>query len=588
MTKRFQASSNWKLFLPYLKDWRSYYLLLILSVITGIITGISSGFGVPILLKFIAQKIFAPQQDSSFLQILFYCSLPILLMSIRAIASFLNSYLLAAIGQKMMLSMRMRIFQKVQRLPLEYFHRTPAGEIITNASNDVSLIQSCFMSVAHDIIQGPVTLLGALAAVLFICMRDVNIWMLLLLLILIGVSAFPLKNLGRRIHSRNLKTQNEIALQTNHLTQNLEAVQEVRAFCMEERECDAYLEANQRFSKAYLRAVSAYYSINPTVEIIAALGISLAMLYSHYLHIPGDTFLAIGSALYFSYGPVKTLGRMNGNIQCALASVIRIDRLLNYPEGIQDPKKPQKLEHPSDGIEFRNVSFEYEPDHPIFKSINLHLEGNRSYALVGKSGAGKTTFANLLLRFYDVTDGAIEIGGVDIRNVRQKDLRQTIGFVPQQPTLINDTIANNLRWGKIDATDKEIQKAIHLAQADEFINKLENGIQTIVGEDGACMSGGQRQRLAIARAFLKDAPILILDEATSALDQQSEYAINHAMRSLMKNRTVFIISHRFSMLPYVDEILVFDKGEIVQRGSHKQLLSEEGLYKELFLKQNEE
>lgn len=554
---------------------------LVLATIMGLICGISSGFGIPVLLKLLAGKIFGETQ--TVIVLLSYCLLPLGLVIVRALSGFLNTYLLSVVGQHVLVFLRMKIFRKLQRLPIAYFRNHSPGEIISKAFNDATLIQSCFMSVAHDIIQCPITLIGAFSAIIYLCLKETDVFMLLLVFGLVSLTIFPIRRLGRRIRRRNLQSQEEIARLTTRLAQNLRATEEIRAFCMEDREIEDYHRANLTYARCYLRACRSYYFINPSVEILAAVGVCFAMFYAHFLRISGETFLAIGSALYFSYDPIKSLGRMNGNIQCALASLSRIEVLLNEPESIADPDRPQWPQRVEGTVEFVGVNFAYDPDFPLLRSIDLRLEAGKRYALVGASGSGKTTIANLILRFYDVNEGAVLVSGRDVRKMAQRDLRSIISLVPQQPILLNDTIYHNILWGNPQATREDIWRAIRTAQAEEFIASMECGLETVIGENGSCLSVGQRQRLALARAFLKPSKILIMDEATSALDMNSEERINDVLRHSFDDRTILVISHRFTLLPYVDEIFVLEAGQIVQRGSHRRLLDEEGLYKRLYL-----
>lgn len=554
---------------------------LILATLLGLVCGISSGFGIPVLLKLLAGKIFGENQTAFVL--LSYCLLPLGLVSLRALSGFLNTYLLSVVGQHVLVFIRMKIFRKLQRLPIAYFRNHSPGEIISKAFNDATLIQSCFMSVAHDIIQCPITLVGAFSAIVYLCLRETNLVMLLLVFGLVSLTIFPIRLLGRRIRRRNLQSQEEIALLTTRLAQNLRATEEIRAFCMEDREIDDYHRANLTYARCYLRACRSYYFINPSVEILAALGVCMAMFYGHFLRISGETFLAIGSALYFSYDPIKSLGRMNGNIQCALASLSRIETLLDEPETIADPPRPQRPRPVRGTVAFESVHFSYDPEAPLLRDIDFRLDDGKTYAIVGASGSGKTTLANLILRFYDVDSGAVLVSGMNVRRMRQRDLRSLISFVPQQPILLNDTIYNNILWGNPSASREDIRRAVQMAQAEEFIASMEGGLETVIGENGSCLSVGQRQRLALARAFLKPSQILIMDEATSALDVNSEERINDVLRNNFRGRTVLVISHRFTLLPHVDEIFVLENGRIIQRGSHRKLLEEEGLYKRLYL-----
>jgi subfamily B ATP-binding cassette protein MsbA len=552
------------------------------AVATGIICGFSSGFGVPLLLRYVVGNVFS-DGERSILHLLYYCSLPILLMGIRTFSGFLNTYSLAIIGQAILQSIRLKIFQKIQRLPIAFFRRTQTGELVSRAFNDANMIQSCFVSIAHEIIQRPMMLIGAVVATIYLCLQQTNGWMLLLVLVLVGASGLPIAHFGRQVWWRNLRAQERIADLTANMTENLQAVQEVRAFCLEHHEMLRFRRISRSYSRAYLDTCRSYYFIVPSIELWAAIGISLALFYAYTLHISGETFLAIATALFLTYDPVKNIGRLYGNLQNTFSSLSRIEVLLQEPEtapvlGPPDLLLPKGVHGE---IAFRDLSFSYDPDRPVLKHIDLTLEARKSYALVGPSGAGKTTLANLILRFYEAQEGTLTVDGHDIRRFPPHQLRTFISLVPQQPILLHDTVYANIRLGKLAATRREVQEAAQRAHAADFIAQLPKGMDTVIGEDGSYLSGGQRQRIALARAFLRDAPILILDEATSALDTQSEKEIRDVLPRLFQGRTVLLISHHFHWLPHVDEVIVLDGGAIVQRGGHDQLIGQEGLYRRL-------
>ncbi|MDR0727428.1 MAG: ABC transporter ATP-binding protein/permease [Puniceicoccales bacterium] len=568
--------------LKYLDGLRFCRWQIFFALVTGIINGFASGFGIPILLKYLVGEVFSSTDITPWM-LAYYCSMPFALIFVRSVCGFLNTYLLAVVGQAILKSIRLKIFQKIQRLPLAFFHKTSAGDVISRAANDVNIIQSCFVSIAHEIFQRPITLISGIIAVIFLCLRVANGETMLLLLLLVGLSAIPIVIFGRWVWEYNLIAQEKISHLTSRLTANLSTVQEVRAFVMEDREVRNYRRSNSDYSRAYLRTCKAYYVIVPSIEIWAAIGIGIAACYGYHLRIPGDTFLALGTALFLVYDPVKNIGRLYGNLQCSFSALSRIESLLDEEEVDPPPHNPAVLRDVRGDIRFEDVTFCYDPKRPVLQHFSLRLEAGRSYALVGPSGAGKTTLASLLLRFYEVQGGRISVDGVDISHLTTETLRQHIAFVPQAPTLVSGTVYENILWGRRDATQQEVERAVRNAHADKFINALPQGIHTPIGEDGHLLSGGQRQRIAIARAFLRDAPILILDEATSALDTKCESDVRDSLKSLFSNRTVIIISHRFSLLSFVDEVIVLDCGAVVCHGTHGELLRDGGLYRQLYL-----
>ncbi|MDR2577005.1 MAG: ABC transporter ATP-binding protein/permease [Puniceicoccales bacterium] len=566
--------------LRYVGDLRRCRWQIIGTLFFGILSGFLSGFGVPVLLKSVAQHVFSEEHQSCLL-LIFYCALPIFLMGLRSISGYFSTCLLAFLGQKILMSVRLNIFQKLQRLPLAFFRRTQAGHLVSRALNDANLIQVSFVSIAHELIQRPAMLISAILAITYLCLQQANGWILLLLLFLVALSGFPIAYFGREVWNRNLRAQEKISDLTTRMTSNLQSVQEVRAFCMEEYENSRFRHTNCAYSKAYLATCFAYYFIVPSVEFWAAIGISIATFLAYLLHIPGETFLAIVMALFFSYDPIKNIGRLYGNLQYSISALSRIEELLAEPEKPKDTPGLPLVKKLRGEIVFENVSFTYEDGAAVFSDLNLSFQPGRSYAIVGPNGAGKTSLANLILRFYDVQKGIITVDGHDIKKLSLLQLRSSVALVPQQPTLLHDTVAANIRWGCPTATLDDVIQAAHRAGAMCFIEKLPRGLDTVIGEDGSFLSGGERQRLALARAFLKDAPILILDEATSALDTKSEREFYGVLSQLFRRKTVLLISHCFHWLPHVDEIIVLDGGFVVQRGAHAQLIQEDGLYRRL-------
>jgi len=375
---------------------------------------------------------------------------------------------------------------------------------------------------------------------------------------------------------------------TNSLSENLGAAKEVRAFGLEERQAQGFAKETHALITYQLKAAKYAQALTPAIEIISAVAISVVFFYAYQGHVTLDAFVPIMMAVYISYDPIKKLGAINNELKRGEAALNRLEVVFNEPVTIKDPENPVEFGRAKGDIRFRDVSFAYKTEEPVLKGVEVEIPRGTVCALVGPSGAGKTTFANLVPRFFDVAEGKVTIDGTDIRDLRLADLRRNIAIVSQDPVLFNDTVYNNLLLGRLDATPEEVRAAAKDAHADEFISGFPMGYDTVVGERGARLSGGQKQRLAVARAFLRNAPILILDEATSALDSQSEQMIQDALRKLVVGKTVLIIAHRFSTIRDASLILVFDQGSIVARGDHARLYADSDLYRSLYDRQRTE
>jgi subfamily B ATP-binding cassette protein MsbA len=391
---------------------------------------------------------------------------------------------------------------------------------------------------------------------------------------------------GRKVIKRAAQVQSQLGDVSSHFSENLAAAREVRAFGLEEREASRFAAACRALITSQMKIVKYAQALTPAIEVISAAGIAVTLVYAYRSGLKLETFIALITALYSSYEPVKKLGALNNELKRGLAALDRLEVVLHEPVTIGDPAQPVAHGRLRGDVTFERVSFSYKVDAPVLRDINVALPAGTVCALVGPSGAGKSTFANLVPRFYEAAAGRIMIDGIDVRAMRLADLRRNIALVSQEPVLFNDTILENLRLGRADATRAEIEQAAHDAFAHAFITALPQGYDTVVGERGASLSGGQRQRVALARAFLRNAPILILDEATNALDADSEAAIQAALHKLVAGKTVFIIAHRFSTIRDATKILVFDRGQIVAHGTHAQLYEGNTLYKSLFDRQS--
>ena len=370
------------------------------------------------------------------------------------------------------------------------------------------------------------------------------------------------------------------------ISENLTASREIRAFNLQDTEKQRFATIIKVFFKSRMKVIKYYNLLNPTIEIISATGIAVAVYYAAQQNIGIEKLTPVIIALYLSYEPLKKLGGIHARMKQGTAALDRIEYILDYPLEVSDPANPIPFNDIRGKVEFRDVTFRYD-ENIALKDINTNIKPGQVIALVGPSGAGKTTFANLILRFFDPVEGKLLIDGTDVRNITQHDLRRNIAYVPQNPILFNQSVRNNIFIGRTYSSNLSIEEAAEQAYAHEFIKDLPEGYETPLGEKGSRLSGGQIQRIAIARALIRNAPILILDEATSALDAESEKAVQKALNNLVQNKTVFIIAHRFSTIQLATRILVFDKGRIIADGDHPQLLHSCDLYRRLHNKQGE-
>ncbi|MDR0679760.1 MAG: ABC transporter ATP-binding protein/permease [Puniceicoccales bacterium] len=557
---------------------------LLIAIVSGIVYGATSGFGIPIMLKLASQTLFV-HRDITGPALVLLAMFPMLVMSIRAGCEILNAYHVGYCGQVILQEIRIMVFDKIQRLPLEFFKKTEPGELITKSLNDTAVLQNTIIEVSQEIIKQPMAVIGAVSALVYLCWKQSDVAILLIFICAMPLIVVPVKLIGEKMRKKMFTLQASTETIMTQLSHNLSAVQEVRAFTMEKAEVARYRSTCERVMHAVMKTVKYSVVLSPIIEVISAAGVGIAMVYTYSKGIGADIFIALVGALYFSYDPIKKLARLNNQIKTGMASFERIEDLLNRPEKITDPQNPVEIGDISN-ISFKDVRFSYDDQSEVLHGLNIDMVRGNTYALVGSSGAGKTTIINLILRFYDVSSGKVTIDGINVRDMRLDDLRRNISIVPQSPTLVNGTIFENILWGAPWATRSEVMEAAKKAYAHDFIAEFSNGYDTSVGESGMRLSGGQKQRIALARAFLRNAPILILDEATSSLDANSEYAIHKAIEALIVNKTAILISHRFTMMSIVDKVFVIDRGNVAEEGSPKELEQRtDSLYYSLYQKQ---
>ena len=506
---------------------------------------------------------------------------------IKGFANYGQAMLMNFVGLRIIADTQNRLYAHLAHMDLAFFHARSSGTLISRFTNDINQMRNAVSNAITSIGKDFLSLIG-LVVVMFI--QD---WHLALIAFFIfPVAIFPIVRIGRRMRKVTTNTQEEMGLFTTLLGQTFQGIRIVKSYGMETYESGRIAEIVERIRRLNMKAARTQTLSSPIMETLGGLAVFVVIVYGGSRVIEGETdsgaFFSFITALLLAYEPMKRLANLNAGLQQGLASAERLYALLDIKPRITDRANARALTNVVGAIRLDDVRFFYEPNKPALDGVTIDVPAGKTVALVGPSGAGKSTILNLIPRFYDIDSGIITIDGIDIRDVKMESVQANIALVSQEITLFDDTVAANIAYGRGGASQDEVIKAARHAAADEFIEQLSSGYDTIVGEQGIKLSGGQRQRLAIARAMLKNAPMLLLDEATSALDTESERKVQTALSELMRGRTTLVIAHRLSTVVDADLIYVIDKGRVVEMGNHTELLGRKGSYKRLYAMQFEE
>lgn len=531
---------------------------------------------------FIAQNILKEGQLAT---LSFIVMLVIVMFFLKNFFKYAAMYFMGAIRTGIVRDLRNRMYSKILQLPLSYFSDERKGDIMVRMSNDVQEVEWSIMQSLEVIFREPLTIILFLIT-LFLMSPQLTVFVLVLL----PVAGFLISLISKSLRRTSVKMQSQLGVLISTIEETLSSLRIIKGFNAETSSNQKFQSINERYKVLQLRALRKKDLSSPLSEFLGVIVMAVVMYFGGKLVLSEDHLLSPSSFIAYIaifsqlIPPAKAFTEAYANIQKGIASLERMNKILDADLLISDKKDAQTLPAFSDSIEYKNVSFAYRKGDNgwVLKDINLKVEKGKTIALVGQSGSGKTTLADLLPRFYDTDKGSLTIDGYDVKNCTMESIRKQMGIVTQESILFNDTVFNNIAFGKVEADIEQVMAAAKIANAHDFISALPEGYYTNIGDRGGKLSGGQRQRLSIARAVLKNPPILILDEATSALDTESEKLVQDALQNLMRERTSIVIAHRLSTIQHADEIVVMQSGEIVERGKHAELLMANGVYRKLY------
>lgn len=565
-----------ELFKRLLKMSREYYWRFIFaSILMVIVSALQSAL--PLISKPAIDEIFM-NKDMEALKWIPFAVIGIFLL--RGICDYGRAVLMGSIGLNIVKNLRNKLYEQIQKQSLSFFADHPTGLLMSRITNDVQSVQAATSEAITSLIKDSFMLIGLVGVIFYTDWR-----MALIAMVVFPLTIYPLSKFGKKVRKVTKSTQMTMGTLSSLLQETISGTRIVKAFCMEKYENERFAAENKRLLKYNMKYVSVHAMSTPVMDFLAGLGIAAIIFYGGYNVIHGHstpgTFFSFLAALFMLYEPIKRLTNVNNTINQGIAGAERIFSIIDRDPDIEDKPNARELPPITQGIDIQNVTFCYDTV-PVLKNINLHIKTGEVVAFVGMSGGGKTSLVNLIPRFYDVTSGRILIDGTDIRDVTLHSLRGQIAIVTQQTILFNDTVKRNIAYGDIDRTDEEILAAAKAANAHNFIIRLPQGYESNIGELGTKISGGEKQRISIARALLKNSPILILDEATSSLDTEAEIEVQEALDNLMKGRTTLVIAHRLSTIRNADRIIVLVNGEIAEEGTHEKLLSKKDEYYRLY------
>tara|TARA_B100000678_G_scaffold279595_1_gene275438 strand:+ start:951 stop:2780 length:1830 start_codon:yes stop_codon:yes gene_type:complete len=498
---------------------------------------------------------------------------------------YIKNIALTYIQFNIITKLRVRLYAHLQAMSLSYFDKSQSGELSSIVLNDVSNMRVAFGTSFHKLFVEPINIILFIVLLLII-----NLKLALIAIIIVPLTGAIVIMIGKSIRRKSKRTAEKIARIMSIMTENLNSIRVVKSFSMESFETDRFTNEQDRYYQLIFRRAKLRLISSPITEMIGAfIGVCLLWIGGHDVlvthNMNSEDFIRFILILFSVLGPIRNLSNVNIELQKGFASADRVFGVLDTPASIVSKLDAKTINELNDQISFNNVCFNYEGTERVLKDISFNMDKGTVTALVGSSGAGKSTVADLIPRFYDVVEGSVTIDGVDIRDIELNSLRMLMGIVSQETILFNDTLGSNIKYGLQSVSNERLEEAAKNANALDFINEQPQGFETIIGEKGVRLSGGQRQRIAIARGILKNPPILILDEATSSLDTESEHLVQTAIDNLMADRTVLVIAHRLTTVENADSILVMDAGQIVAYGTHQELLSQDGIYTRLYNKQ---